>query len=160
MSATVSLPAPIAVGQPPRLLDRIRHAIRLRQYSPRTTTCHVEWTERFIRFHRMSHPNTMGAAEIEMFLADLAVNGHVSASTRNQRFNALLFVYKEVLGIDLPCVVAVWARRPKRPPTVLCPEEVKLLLLAVRGGDEVFRLTAGLCYGARLRREECCCVWV
>jgi integrase len=102
----------------------------------------------------------MGAADIEMFLADLAVNGHVSASTQNQGFNALLFLYKEVLGIDMPRVDAVRARRPKRPPALLCPEEVKLLLDAVWGGDEVFRLMAGLCYEAGLRREECCCVRV
>src|SRR5438094_4346164 len=102
----------------------------------------------------------MGGAEIEMFLTDLAVQGHVSASTQNQAFNALLFLYQQVLGMELPRLDAVRARRPKRLPTVLCPEEVRQLLEAVRGGECVFRLMAGLLYGAGLRREECCRVRV
>jgi integron integrase len=142
--------------QPPRLLDRLRRALRLRHYSPRTEACYVEWAARFIRFHGLRHPNTMGAAEIEMFLTDLAVKGHVSASTQNQAFHALLFLYQQVLGIELPRLDAVRARRPKRLPTVLSPEEVRQLLDAVRGGEGVFRLMAGLLYGTGLRREECC----
>jgi integron integrase len=142
--------------EPPRLLDRMRRALRLRHYSPRTESCYVDWVMRFIRFHRLRHPNTMGAAEIERFLTDLAVNGHVSASTQNQAFNALLFLYQQVLGIELPRLDAVRARRPRRLPTVLSPEEVRQLLDAVRGGEGVFRLMAGLLYGAGLRREECC----
>lgn len=142
--------------EPPRLLDRLRRALRLRHYSPRTEACYVDWAVRFIRFHRLRHPNTMGAAEIEMFLTDLAVNGHVAASTQNQGFNALLFLYQQVLGIELPRLDAVRARRPRRLPTVLSPQEVRQLLDAVRGGDGVFRLMAGLLYGAGLRREECC----
>src|SRR5262249_51175166 len=125
--------------EPPRLLDRVRRAVRVRHYSPRTGSCYVDWTVRFIRFHRMRHPNTMGGAEIEMFLTDLAVKGHVSASTQNQAFNALVFLYQQVLGIQLPRLDAVRARRPKRLPTVLSPEEVRQLLDAVRGGEGVFR---------------------
>lgn len=142
--------------EPPRLLDRMRRAMRVGHYSPRTEDCYAEWATRFIRFHRMRHPNTMGGPEIELFLTNLAVNGHVSASTQNQAFNALLFLYQKVLGIELPRLDAVRAKRPKRLPTVLCPEEVTLLLGAVEGGDGVFRLMAGLCYGSGLRREECC----
>lgn len=141
---------------PPKLLDRLRRALRLRHYSTRTESCYVEWTERFIRFHRLRHPRDMGAAEIEAFLSDLAVNGRVSASTQNQAFNALLFVYREVLGIELPKLDAVRARRPKRLPTVLSVEDVARLLQAVDGGEGVFRVMAGLLYGAGLRREECC----
>lgn len=118
----------------------------------------MEWVVRFVRFHGMSHPRDMGGAEIEMFLTDLAVNGHVSASTQKQGFNALLFLYQHVLQIDLPKVEAVRAKRPKRLPTVLSAEEVRLLLDSVVGG--VFRLMAGLLYGAGLRREECCRVRV
>jgi len=70
---------------PPRLLDRLRRACRARLYSPRTEDCYAGWAERFIRFHQLRHPNTMGAAEIEQFLTDLAVNGHVSASTQNDK---------------------------------------------------------------------------
>ena len=78
-----------------------------------------------------------------MFLTDLAVKGHVSASTQNQGFNALLFLYRQVLGIELPKVDAVRARRPKRLPTVLSPDEVRQLLETVEGGEGVFRLMAG-----------------
>ncbi len=142
--------------EPPKLMDRLRRAIRLRHYSPRTETCYVDWAERFIRFHELRHPRDMGGAEIEMFLTDLAVNGHVSASTQNQGFNALLFLYQQVLAIDLPRLDAVRAKRPKRLPTVLSPEEVRQLLDVVDGGEGVFCLMAGLLYGAGLRREECC----
>ena len=146
----------VLIPEPPRLLDRLRWAIRVRHYSPRTETCYVDWAERFIRFHGMRHPNTMGKAEIEMFLSELAVNGHVSASTQNQAFHALLFLFQQVLGMELPRLDAFRARRPKRLPTVLDPGEVRQLLDAVRGGEGVFRMMAGLCYGAGLRREECC----
>ncbi len=151
----------VAIGElpyptPPKLLDRLRRVIRLRHYSPRTESCYVDWCERFIRFHNLRHPNTMGTAEIEMFLTDLALNAHVSASTQNQAFAALLFLYQEVLGIELPKVDAVRAKRPKRLPTVLSVEEVRQLLDAVAGGEGVFRIMAGLLYGAGLRREECC----
>lgn len=142
--------------EPPRLLDRVRRAIRVRHYSPRTERCYVEWVERFIRFHQKRHPRDMGAAEIELFLSDLAVQGQVSASTQNQAFNALLFLYQQVLGIELPRLDAVRAKRPKRLPVVLSAEEVAQLLAAVDGGEGVFRLMARLLYGAGLRREECC----
>ena len=138
--------------EPPKLLDRVRRAIRVRHYSPRTESCYVEWAERFIRFHRLRHPRDMGAAEIELFLTDLAVNAHVSASTQNQGFNALLFLYQQVLGIELPRLDAVRAKRPKRLPTVLCAEEVRQLLDAIDGGEGIFRLMGGLLYGAGLRR--------
>jgi Phage integrase, N-terminal SAM-like domain len=112
--------------EPPRLLDRLRRACRVRQLSPRTEDCYASWAERFIRFHRLRHPNTMGAPEIEWFLTDLAANGHVAASTQNQAFNALLFLYQQVLGIELPRLDALRARRPRRLPSVLSPEEVSL----------------------------------
>src|SRR5687768_5247875 len=98
----------------------------------------------------------MGAPEIELFLTDLAVAGHVAASTQNQAFNALLFLYQQVLGIELPRIDALRARRPKRLPTVLSPAEIRLVLDAVKGADGLFRLMAGLLYGAGLRRSECC----
>jgi integron integrase len=150
----------VKLPEPPKLLDRLRHAVRVRHYSPRTEECYVDWVTRFIRFHGLRHPNAMGGPEIEMFLTDLAVNGHVSASTQNQAFCALLFLYQAVLAIEPPRLDAVRARRPTRLPTVLSPEEVRMLLDAVRGADGVFRLMAGLCYGAGLRREECCCLRV
>ncbi len=149
----------LPMPQPPKLLDRVRHAIRVRHYSPRTEDCYVEWAERFIRFHGLRHPNTMGGPEIEMFLTDLAVNGHVAASTQNQAFCACCFCIRRCLGSSCRGSTRC-ARAPKRLPTVLSPEEVWQLLQAVQGGDGVFRLMAGLLYGAGLRREECCRVRV
>jgi Phage integrase, N-terminal SAM-like domain len=84
--------------EPPRLLDRLRRALRVWHYSPRTEECYVEWAKRFIRFHGLRHPNSMGGPEIEQFLTDLAVRGHVAASTQNQAFHAVLFLYQQVLG--------------------------------------------------------------
>jgi integrase len=154
--AVGELPCP----EPPRLLDRLRRACRVRQFSPRTENCYAMWAERFIRFHDLRHPNTMGAPEIERFLTDLAANGHVAASTQNQAFHALLFLYQQVLGINLPRLDALRAKRPKRLPTVLSPEEVGRFLDAVQGGDGLYRLMARLLYGTGLRRQECCQVRV
>jgi integrase len=98
----------------------------------------------------------MGAPEIEQFLTDLAVNGHISASTQNQAFHALLFLYQQVLGIELPRIDAFRAKRPKRLPIVLSAEEVSRFLDSVHGNDGLFRLMARLLYGTGLRREECC----
>jgi Phage integrase, N-terminal SAM-like domain len=100
----------IRIPEPPRLMDRLRHAIRVRHNSPRTEDRYVEWSERYIRFHGLRHPKDMGGAEIEMFLTDLAVRGHVSASTQNQALCALLFLYQNVLGIELPRLRA-WRRQ-------------------------------------------------
>lgn len=144
------------IPEPPRLLDRLRWTMRVRHLSPRTEECYVMWVERFIRFHGMRHPNTMGSPEIERYLTHLAVDGHVSASTQNQAFNALLMLFQGVLGIELPRLDAVRAKRPMRLPTVLAAEEVKSLLNAVVGADGMFQTMAGLLYGAGLRREECC----
>jgi integron integrase len=102
----------------------------------------------------------MGAPEIEQYLTDLAVNGHVAASTQNQALNALLFLYQQVLGIELPRLDALRARRPKRLPLVLSPEQVRCFLDAVQGGNGLFRLMARMLYGTGLRRQEGCQVRV
>jgi integron integrase len=146
----------LPLPQPPRLLDRLRLALRVRHYSPRTESCYVGWAERYIRFHRLRHPRDMGALEVSLFLTDLAVKHHVSASTQNQALNALVFLYTHVLGLELGRLDAVRARRPKRLPLVLAPEEVRLVLNAIAEGDGVLRLMTGLLYGAGLRRCECC----
>lgn len=140
--------------EPPRLLDRLRRACRVRQYSPRTENCYADWTTRFIRFHGLRHPSSMSGPEIEQFLTDLAVNGHVAASTQNQAFHALLFLYQQVLGIELPRLDALRAKRPKRLPAVLSPEEVRRFLDAVDGCGGLYRLMARLLYGSGLRRQE------
>jgi site-specific recombinase XerD len=86
---------------PPKLLDRVRTAVRVRHYSRRTEKAYVDWIRRYILFHRKQHPSTMGAAEISAFLAWLAVERRVSASTQNQALCALVFLYRQVLGLDL-----------------------------------------------------------
>ena len=86
----------------PRLLDRVRAALRTRHYSRRTEDAYVAWIRRYIVFHGKRHPAEMGAPEVTRFLTSLAVDGHVAASTQNQALSALLFLYREVLEVDLP----------------------------------------------------------
>src|SRR6266446_8905384 len=124
--------------RPPRVLDQLRLVLRVRHYSRRTEGCYVHWARRFILFHRKRHPRTMGAAEVEQFLTHLAVTEHVSASTQNQALNALVFLYKQVLEIDLGRFDAVRARRPKRLPVVLAPQEVAAVLEGVEGAEGLF----------------------
>ena len=90
--------APIG-SERPKLLDRLRDHLRTRHYSIRTEATYVDWARRFILFHDKRHPQDMGAAEVEAFLTHLAVDRHVSASTQNQAKAAILYLYKEVLGI-------------------------------------------------------------
>jgi hypothetical protein len=94
----------------------VRQVLRVRHYALRTEECCVGWISRFIHFHHKRHPRDMGAAEVEQFLTHRAVHGHVAASTQNQALNALLFLYQQVLQIDLGCLDAVRTRRPKRLP--------------------------------------------
>jgi integron integrase len=137
----------------PRLLDRVRAAVRLRHYSLRTEDCYAAWIRRFILFHNKRHPLEMGAAEINAFLTDLAVRGHVSASTQNQAFSALLFLYQKVLEVDPGRIAgAVRANRPKRLPVVLSVDEVRRVLAGMEG---TYRLIAALLYGSGLRLNEC-----
>jgi integron integrase len=138
----------------PRLLDRVRDAIRARHYSRRTEKAYVHWIKRYIFFHGKRHPAEMGAPEVTKFLTALAVDGGVAASTQNQALSALLFLYREVLAVDLPWLDAVVrAKRPERLPVVLTREEVRAVLLRLTG---VPHLMACLLYGAGLRVLECC----
>ena len=138
----------------PRLLDRVRAAIRVRHYSRRTEKAYVGWIRRFILFHGKRHPDGMAADEITRFLSYLAVERNVSASTQNQALSALLFLYRDVLGRELAWMdEIVRARRPARLPVVLARGEVAALLRELQG---VERLMASLLYGAGLRLLECC----
>ena len=106
--------------QAPRLMDEVRRHLRLKHYSLRTEKVYVAWIRRFILGNGKRHPRTLGAAEVEHFLSELAVRGGVAASTQNQALSALLFLYREVLHIDLPWLDnVVRAKRPQRLPTVL-----------------------------------------
>jgi integron integrase len=148
-SPAVSVLAPA----PPRLLDRVRHKIRARHYSPRTEKAYVGWIRRFILFHGKRHPLEMGAPEIARFLTSMAVRMRVSASTQNQAFSALLFLYRDVLGRELLGLESVTrAKRPVRLPVVLSREEVKAVLGNL---DGMPLLMASLMYGAGLRLLEC-----
>lgn len=136
----------------PRLLDRVRHACRLRQYSIRTEDAYHDWTKGFILFHNKRHPLEMGAAEINAFLTHLAVEGQVAASTQNQAFSALLFLYKSVLEVDPGLIEGVVrAKRPERLPIVLSRDEVRGVLGQLTG---LYRLIALIQYGAGLRVLE------
>jgi hypothetical protein len=119
LTSTVEPPAP-------RLLDQLRAAIRVRHDAIRTETAYVDWVRRSIRFHGLRHPRDLGAAQVEAFLSDLAVQRHVSASTQAQAQarSALLFLDKEVLRIELPWLSeGVVARPSRRLPVVLTPGE-------------------------------------
>src|SRR5262249_15995002 len=106
-----------------KLLDRVRDRVRVLHYSVRTEDAYVQWIKRYILFHGKRHPREMGASEIEGFLTDLAVQQKVAASTQNQALNALVFLYKEVLHIELARFSAVGAKRPERWPVVLSEAE-------------------------------------
>jgi integron integrase len=141
------------MAQTPRLLDRVREAIRVRHYSRRTEEAYVAWIRRFIVFHRKTHPAQMGASEISQFLTWLAVDRRVSASTQNQALSALLFLYKDVLAIGIGAIPpVVRARAPERLPVVLSREEIGAILKQLAGTE---RLIVMLLYGAGLRLEEC-----
>ena len=117
---------------PPKLLDKVRDKIRAKHYSIRTETQYVQWIKRFILFHGKRHPKDLGASEVEAFLTHLAVAGNVSASTQNQALSALLFLYREVLGIDLPWLDnVVRARKPLRLPVVLTRSVIRLIRVVV-----------------------------
>ena len=107
--------------------------LRVRHYARTTEDCYVNWVRRFILFHGKRHPLEMDAPEIEAFLTHLAVQGHVSASTQMQAFRALLFLYQQVLEIDVGRLDAVRARRPERLPVVLSVEEVRQVLAGISG---------------------------
>jgi integron integrase len=136
-----------------KLLDQVREVMRLRHYSIRTETSYCDWIRRYIHFHKMRTREelTPGEAKVEEFLSDLAVRGHVAASTQNQAFNALLFLYREVLHQPFENIQAVRANRPIRVPSVLTPEEVKRVVLAMTGTPQ---LVVKLLYGSGLRLLE------
>ena len=136
----------------PRLLDQVRGKIRLKHYSIRTEQAYLDWIKRFICHFGKRHPNEMGAREVEAFLTWLAVEGRVAASTQNQAKSALLFLYREVLGADLPWLENVeQAKTPKRLPVVLTQAEVQALLSGLSG---THWLVASLLYGAGMRLME------
>src|ERR1043165_292503 len=135
-----------------RLLERVRAVARLRHLSLRTEQAYSDWIRRFVLFHKKRHPAEMGAEEVRQFLSHLAVEGRVSASTQNQALCALLFLYREVLQIELPLIEGLErAKRPVRVPVVFTRDEVGRLLARLSG---TYLLIAGLLYGSGLRLME------
>lgn len=136
----------------PKLLDQLRGKVRVKHYSIRTEQAYVDWARRYILFHDKRHPRDMGATELEAFLTHLAQKRRVSASTQNQARSALLFLYKEVLGIQLPWLDgATSAKRGERLPVVLTPHETRALLEELHG---TMWLVTSLLYGSGLRLME------
>ncbi len=136
-----------------KLLDQVRETLRRKHYSLRTERAYVDWIKRFILFHDKRHPAEMGSAEIAAFLTHLAVDEHVAASTQNQAYSALLFLYREVLQKEFPFPLqALRAKKPKRLPTVLTRDEVRQVFAHLSGS---YLLMARLLYGSGLRLMEC-----
>jgi integron integrase len=139
-------------ANPPKLLNQVRDKLRVKHYSIRTEQTYVDWIKRFIFFHDKRHPKDLGAQDMEAFLTHLAVAGKVSASTQNQAKSALLFLYREVLEIQLAWLDNVTqAKAPKRLPVVLTVSEVQSLLSHLKG---THLLIASLLYGGGMRLME------
>lgn len=138
--------------QRPKLLDALRAQLRVMHYAIRTEDAYVDWVRRFILFHDKRHPKDMGPTEVASFLSHLAVTRHVSASTQNQAKAAVLFLYRHVLGIELPWLDdVVIAKVPQRLPVVLTSREVRSLLQELNGTTA---LLASLLYGTGMRLME------
>lgn len=140
------------MNEPPRLLDQLRQQIRLRHYSYRTELTYVGWVKRFILFHEKKHPASMGGPEVEAWLSHLATERNVAAATQAQALAAVLFLYKQVLRVDLPWLDnVVRASQPRRLPVVLTQAEARAVIGHLQG---VHWLIAGLLYGSGLRVLE------
>ena len=136
----------------PKLLDRVRALMRMRHYSYETEKRYIYWIRHYIGFHNIRNPAETSAAEVEAFLSHLAVEKRVSASTQNQALAALLFLYRDVLGVDLPWLEKfVPAKKPDHVPVVLTKDEVKQITGELSGTNW---LLANLLYGAGLRLSE------
>ncbi|MBI5622174.1 MAG: integron integrase [Elusimicrobia bacterium] len=136
------------------ILDKVRDAIRAKHLSPRTEDAYVGWIARFLDKHPAKPAEDLGQAEIAAFVTHVSSAGRISPSTQNQALNAILFLYRQVLGKDIGSVEGVvWAKRPKRLPVVLSREEVRRVISRMDGTS---RLMATLLYGSGMRLLECC----
>ncbi len=136
----------------PRLLDQVRHQLRLMHYSRRTEKSAVQWIRRYILYHGKKHPADMGQRHVEEYLSHLAVDRKVAASTQNQALCAIAFLYRRVLHQELEWMdEIVRAKRPERLPVVLSRDEVRAVLGNLSG---VYWLMGSLMYGSGLRLVE------
>lgn len=143
---------PIRSSAADGVIERTRQALRSRHYSVRTEKAYVGWIERYVSHHGGRHPDEVGPDGVGAFLSHLAGVKHVSASTQNQAFSALLFLYRDVLGRDLLLPEVLRAKRPDRLPLVLSRAEVAAILRELHGVPWVM---ASLMYGSGLRLLEC-----
>jgi integron integrase len=144
---------PAGEAPAPGLLEMLRTHVRFRHYSLRTESAYIHWVRRYVRFHGRRHPRELGPDHVTAFLSALANDRHVSASTQNQALAALLFLYKNVLGVDLPWLNSIArAKRPRRIPVVLTRAEAHALLERMGG---THALMARLLYGTGMRLMEC-----
>jgi len=151
---TMNVVSPDSSSRPPKLLEQLRDRIRVKHYSIRTEQAYVQWAKRYLFFHGMRHPAEMGRPEVESFLTALAVERNVTASTQNQALSALLFLYREVLRVDLPWLSdVIRAKKPARLPTVLTQQETRALLKYL--DDPLMDLIVRLLYGTGMRLMEC-----
>lgn len=139
--------------KPPKLLDQVRDRLRVKHYALRTEHSYLRWIRQFILFNNKRHPIELGAAEIEAFLSYLAVERQVTPATQNQALSALLFLYKEVLAVDLPWLDGIVRAKPSRHlPVVLSTHEVRLLFDCIE--QHTLQLVARLLYGTGMRLLE------
>lgn len=135
------------------VFDRARHLMRLKHYSMSTEKTYLAWMERYLLFHNHRDPREMSEKDIEAFLSHLAVKEKVSASTQNQAFNALLFLYRHVLNKELgESINAIRAKKPQYLPTVMTKDETMRVIAAVAPD---YQLMVKLIYGSGLRVMEC-----
>lgn len=160
LATAPQIQTPAAAPHPaPRLMDRVRESLRLHRYALSTERTYCHWIKRFIYFHGKRHPSEMGAAEVEAFLTHLATAENVAASTQNQAMHSVLYLYKNVLGVDLPWLDNVMrARESKRLPAVLTQRETAAMLRHVHGtSGTIIKLLYGtgmrLLEGLRLRHS-------
>jgi integron integrase len=139
-------------SQPPRLLDQVREAIRLKHFSLKTEKSYVHYIRDFILFHNKQHPKEMGTDEIRAYLSHLAIQRNVAPSTQTVALSALLFLYRQVLHIDLPYINNIErAKKPERLPVVFSRLEVRQILTNLEG---VEHLIVSLLYGSGMRLME------
>jgi site-specific recombinase XerD len=138
----------------PTLIGELRRALRLHHYSPRTEEAYVQWVRRFIRFCGGRHPRELGAGDVSRFLTHLAVDGHVTASTQNQALAAIVFLYRDVLDVQVGWLAnLVRAKRSERVPVVLTKQEVRRVLAQLKDRGTP-ALVVGVLYGTGMRLLE------
>lgn len=136
-----------------KLMDQVREVLRYHHYAYRTEQTYCDWIKRYLKYHGYrKHPREMGEVEIERFLSHLATSAQVAASTQRQALNAIMFLYRDVLDVELGCITPVRSRRQRKPPTVLTQPQV---LQVLNGMSGTHRLMAQLLYGCGLRLMEC-----